>query len=106
MKKSRKRYSDTEKPAILKRHLVEKVPISDLCDEFGIQPSQIYRWQQQFFENGSAAFERTGRGHSNPANDDKERKIKALQEKLQCRNEVVAELMVEHLQLKKVLGDP
>ena len=43
MKNSRKCYSVPGKAAILKRHLVEKVPISGLCDEYHIQPSQIYR---------------------------------------------------------------
>lgn len=35
MKRQRKNYSPEEKVAILKRHLVEKVPVSDLCDELG-----------------------------------------------------------------------
>jgi transposase-like protein len=36
--------------------LVEGVPISDLCDELGLQPTVFYRWQKEFFENGAAAF--------------------------------------------------
>jgi transposase-like protein len=40
--------------ALLKRYLVEKVPISDLCDQHGLQPSQIYYWQNQLFEYGAA----------------------------------------------------
>jgi len=35
MKKQRKHYAPEEKVAILRRHLVEGVPISDLCDELG-----------------------------------------------------------------------
>jgi len=35
MKKQRKHYTPEEKVAILRRHLVEGVPISDLCDERG-----------------------------------------------------------------------
>jgi transposase-like protein len=106
MKQSRKRYPDPEKLAILKRHLVEKVPISDLCDQFGIQPSQIYRWQQQLFEYGTAAFQRAGKGSAKRDDDAKDRKIAALEQKLQLKNEVVAELMEEHVQLKKELGEP
>jgi hypothetical protein len=33
VKKQRKRYTPEEKVAILRRHLVEGVLISDLCDE-------------------------------------------------------------------------
>ena len=32
MKKSRKHYSPEEKVAVLRRHLLEKEPISKLCD--------------------------------------------------------------------------
>jgi transposase len=56
MKKRRKHYTPEEKVAILSRHLVEVVPISDLCDESGLQPTVFYRWQKEFFENGAAAF--------------------------------------------------
>jgi transposase len=37
--------------------LLEKEPISKLCDEVGLQPTVFYRWQKEFFENGAAAFE-------------------------------------------------
>ena len=57
MKKQRKHYASEEKVAILRRHLVEGVPISDLCDELGLQPTVFYRWQKEFFENGAAAFQ-------------------------------------------------
>jgi transposase len=49
MKKRRKHYTPEEKVAILRRHLVEGVPISDLCDESGLQPTVFYRWQKKFF---------------------------------------------------------
>ena len=61
MKKPRKHYSPEEKVAILRRHLLEKEPISKLCDERGLQPTVFYRWQKEFFENGAAAFEQKAR---------------------------------------------
>ena len=33
MKKQRKQYTPEEKVAVLRRHLLEKEPISKLCDE-------------------------------------------------------------------------
>ena len=57
-KKTRKRPSAQEKVAILRRHLIDRVPVSDLCDEYQLQPTLFYPWQKQFFENGAAAFER------------------------------------------------
>jgi transposase-like protein len=46
-----------EKVAILRRHFLDKVPVSDLCDELGLQPTVFYRWQKEFFENGAAVFQ-------------------------------------------------
>ena len=56
--KQRRSFSAEQKVAIVKRHLVEGVPISDLCDEYQILPTQVYQWQKQLFENGAVAFER------------------------------------------------
>ena len=55
MKKERKHYTAEEKVAILRRHLLDKVPVSDLCEELGLRPTVFYRWQKEFFENGAAA---------------------------------------------------
>jgi transposase len=98
----RRHVSAERKVTILKRYLVEKTPISDLCDEYGIQPSQVYQWQKVLFENGVAAFERTHRR----AEDAPGRKVAALEAKLQQKNEVIAELMQEHVELKKAIGEP
>jgi hypothetical protein len=48
--------------AIAEKHLVDGVPISDLCDRHHIQPAQFCVWQKQLFENGAAAFERKTMG--------------------------------------------
>jgi transposase-like protein len=101
MKKSRKHYTPEEKVAILRRHLVEHVPVSEICDELNLRPTMFYRWQKEFFENGPAAF----RPNGNTKSTSEERKIAALEEKLKRKNEVVAELMEEHIQLKKSLGE-
>jgi transposase len=54
MKKQRKHYTPAEKVSILRRHLVEGAPISDLCDELGLQPTVFYRWQKEFFERAKS----------------------------------------------------
>ena len=99
--RERRHFSPQQKVAIVKRHLVDGVLISDLCDEHHIQPTQFYLWQKQLFENGSAAFERKTK-HPGPSPE--ERKIQALQAKLLTKNEVIAELMEENVHLKKLDG--
>ena len=39
MKKERKHFTPEEKVAILRRHLVDKVPVSELCEELGLRPT-------------------------------------------------------------------
>ena len=105
MNSQRKHYSASEKVTILRLHLLEKKPVSDLCDQYGIHPTLFYRWQKEFFENGAAAFENSGKRRTAVA-EAKDRKIAALEEKLQQKNEVLAEVLQEYVQLKKELGEP
>ena len=55
MRKKRHNYSPEEKVIILKRHLVGRETVSDLCDEYQLQPNILYGWQKQFFEKRSGA---------------------------------------------------
>jgi transposase len=57
MRKERKHFTPEEKVAILRRHLVDKIPVSELCEELGLRPTVFYRWQKELFENGAAAFQ-------------------------------------------------
>ena len=100
MSKKRKRYSAQEKVSILRQHLLEKVPMSDVCDKYGIQPRLFYKWQQTFFEEGQLVFSRQ------PEQDATRhaREITALEEKLSKKNEVLAEVMEEYVALKKSSG--
>ena len=105
---SKRKYLTAEqKVSVLRQHLLENVPVSDLCDEHRIHPTQFYAWQKQLFENAATAFER----RPNKANQRRReeaavKKIEQLEQKLQKKNEVVAELLEEHVQLKKELGEP
>ena len=103
MNKPRRHFAGTEKVAILKRHLIDKVPVSDLCDELDLYPNQFYAWLKEFFENGHHAFD-NGR-KSKAVEDANARKVEQLEAKLQRRDTVLAELMEEHTLLKKELGE-
>lgn len=100
MRKQRKNYTGKEKVFILKRHLVDREPVSDLCDKYDLQPTVFYRWQKEFFENGASAFEKNN-GSRKQA---EQKRIEQLEAKLQTKNEVLSELMEEHVQLKKDFG--
>lgn len=106
-KQPRRHFTGAEKVAILKRHLVEKVSISNLCDELKLYPHQVHAWLKEFFENGQAAFNQ-GRKEGRKAKaleDAKDRKIQQLETKLTRKNEVMAELMEALTEEKKRNGD-
>lgn len=88
----RRHLMPEQKVSILRRHLLENVPVSDLCE---------------LFENAAPLFERrTNSANHRRQQDAQAKKIADLEAKLQKKNEVVAELLEEHVQLKKELGEP
>ena len=105
MTRQRRHFGADQKVALLRLHLLEKKPVSDICQEHDLSVTLFYLWQKQLFENGAAAFDNTGRRRK-AGQDAKDRTIAALQEKRQRKNEVLSELMEEHVQLKKELGEP
>jgi transposase-like protein len=102
-KQTRRHFTPQEKVAIVKRHLLEGVAISTVCDEFQINPTLFYQWQRQLFENAHLTFD-NGR-KSKAVEDAKDRKLQQLEAKLTRKNEVMAELMEAHTLLKKELGE-
>jgi transposase-like protein len=100
MKKQRKHCTPEGKVAILRRHLLEQVPISELCDKRGLQPTVFYRWQKEFFEDGAAAFQPKER----PNHSAEQERIAYAEKKIQTKEEALAELMAEHVALKKACG--
>jgi transposase-like protein len=93
----RRHFTAQEKVVILKRHLVEKTPVAELCDEFQLSPNVFYRWLKLFFERASLVFENNGKSTRNA----QENTLRNLEAKLVQRNEVVAEIMHDYLKLRE-----
>ena len=105
-KKIRRKFTAEQKAAVLRRHLQDKVPVSDLCDEYKIQPSVFYGWQRQLLENMATALETNGRRRSRDNREGRlESKIEALEAKLAKKDNVIAEISEEYVLLKKELGE-
>ena len=101
-KAERRHFSQTEKAAILKRHFVDKVAVSELCTENGLHVSTFYIWQKKMFEGGLG----DGKPHVPAREKDLERKVAALEAKLAKKDSVIAEVTGEYVALKKSLGEP
>lgn len=98
--RTRRQHTPEEKVSILRLRLTERKPVSEICEEYGINPALFYRWQTEFFENGAAAFTV---GKRTPK-DTRDAQIRELERKVVDRDEGLAELMLEHVKLKKKLG--
>ena len=101
-RRERRHFTGQQKAAIVKAHLIDGVPISDLCEKHQIQVTQFYQWQKQLFENAHTAFESKGKAAGKTAD---QRRIEQLQVKLIQKNEVIAELMEENVKAKKECGE-
>ena len=50
-------FTPQEKISILKKHMLDKVPILELCEQYGLERETLYDWQKELFENGAFAFQ-------------------------------------------------
>lgn len=102
----RRHFTPEEKATILRRHLADKVPVSDLCDEHHIQPTLFYLWQRQALDHLSAALQdgRTLRSQRQTVSADRAR-VTALEARLARKDAIIAEVSEEYLALKKKLGE-
>lgn len=101
--RKRKHLQGNEKIRLLKKHFIEKKPISEVCEGAEIPPGTFYLWQKELFDRGGAVFDMGKRGKKKA--DTAEQTIAALKAKLAEKNEVIAELMQETLKLKKLNGE-
>jgi transposase len=98
----RRQYTAEEKVRLLRLHLIEGKPISEICEEHQIHPTLFYQWQKTFFENGAAAFDRAPRTRRMDCGS---QRIQQLEAKLKRKDEVIALVTEELVRTKKELGE-
>ena len=107
MPRTGRMFSNTQKAEIVRRHLKDKVPVSELASELEVQPSQIHQWIEVVLLQAEAAFDK---GKKKPKRSAKKleqldkQKIYKLEQKLILKNEVISELMEENVKAKKLNG--
>jgi transposase len=94
----RKRYTSEEKVKILREVLEEGKALSGTAEKYGIHPNLILNWRKQLFENAIGTFEIRRPEITERA---QEKQTKALEEKIKEKDNVIAELAQELLELKK-----
>jgi transposase len=103
--RSRRQFTTEQKVALLQRHLVDKEPVSKICEENQLQPSVFYQWMRQALGNLGAAL-------GPPASDEPSKREKELvartrelEAKLVKKDNVIAEVTAELVKTKKELGE-
>lgn len=101
-KRTRRTFTSKEKTTLLKEHFIKGKEISKICEENDIEPRLFYKWREDFFTLSEDVFD--NKPKTSPKINKLEERVKELDEKLTKKNEVVSELMEEHINLKKKLG--
>jgi transposase len=101
---TRRQFSAQEKVEILRLHLLEHKPISEVCEQYQLNPTVFYRWQKDLFDHGTAAFDRAENGAADRTAQKVQKEVVQLKAKLASKDEVIAEIMAEQVRLKKTLG--
>ena len=101
-KQRRRRHTPEQKAALLKRHLVDKKPVSEICNEAGIQPSIFYKWERDLLEAAPGLFA-SRRAPNREA--ELAQKVAVLEAKLARKDAIIADVSEEYVKLKKELGE-
>jgi transposase len=100
LKKERRHWSAEDKIKLLRRHLIERTPVSKICEEARLAPSLFHRWQEQLFVNAALALE-----GKRPERSQDQQQVEKLEQKIRQKDEILVELMAEHIALKKEFGE-
>ena len=101
-KRSRRRHTPEQKAALLRQHLVDKKPVSEICSAAEIQPSVFYKWERDLLESAPSLF---ANRRSPSREQELEAKVAALEAKLAQKDAIIAEVSEEYVKLKKELGE-
>lgn len=105
-KKTRRHHTPDQKMNLLRRHHLEKVPVSELCEGAELQPSVFYGWQRHLFEHGSLAFGESRKPTEPSREQELQAEIERLKARLARKDEVIAEVTEELVRTKKAAGEP
>jgi len=98
-KRERKHYSPEQKVLILRELLENNVPISQLAEKYQVHPNDIYNWKKKLFEGAKDIFQIKAVNQKQTTLEQK--KIEKLVSKLRDRDEAIAILLKENIDIKK-----
>jgi transposase-like protein len=102
--KTKKKYTNEDKIKILREHLENNVPMSELSEKYGVAPSAIYLWKKLLFENSSQSLNKKTNKREEKRKSALEHRIAELESTLAIRESLISELLLENVDLKKNLN--
>ena len=102
-KSSRRRHTAEQKAEFLRQHVVDKKPVSEICNEAKIQPSLFYTWQRELLAGAPSVFSNPRRSPSREKQ--LEEKVSRLEARVAHKDRIIAEVTEEYVTLKKELGE-
>jgi transposase len=103
MTRRRRSFSAADKAAAVRKHLIDKIPVSQIADQMQVQPTMIHNWVNTAMAQVERAFDTPRAAKADKSKQDD--KLAILREKLASKNEVIAELMEEKIRSKKDNGE-
>lgn len=97
--RERKHYSPEQKVLILRELLENDIPISQLAEKYAVHPNDIYNWKKRLFEGAKDIFQSKAGNQKQTSLEQK--KIEKLESKLKDRDEAIAMLLKENIEIKK-----
>jgi transposase-like protein len=104
-KRSRRNHTTEQKVALLRRHLVDKEPVSKICEENQLQPSVFYTWLRQAFDNLAGALGPPASGEPSKREKELAARNRELEARVAKKDSVIAEVTAELVKSKKELGE-
>ena len=102
-KRSRRHHTAEQKAELLRQHVVDKKPVSEICNEAKIQPSLFYTWQRELLAGAPSVFTN---GRRSPSREKQlEEKVSRLEARVAHKDRIIAEVTEEYVTLKKELGE-
>ena len=96
-KRKRRKWTASEKLRIVLAGMQDEVEISELCRREGINPTMYYGWRKKLLSSATRVFD----GTSKKENAQQQRAARELSR----MKDVIAEITVENLELKKTFSD-
>jgi TolA-binding protein len=82
---------------------VDQKPISEVCERYDISPTQFYTWQKAVIERATPLLDRKKSSHNESLQLQRmQGEVDRLQQEIQQKNNTLADLMQEYVQLKKM----